>query len=201
MLYNLLTATVDGESSSAVIDSSSPMEGSSVLDSSVTTSEESTTSNPSSPDTNPTGGCFSSEKIGQTLFGWAIIIGLLVWFYFRNKKQMKMHQEYMDRRNNIKPGNKVVTVGGITGTVVEVSPEDNTFVLETGDDTFGKSYLRFDKRAIHETDVDMSAAEPQPEPTEETAPEAEQEDELFNEENKPEQPVEETPAEETTDAE
>ena len=137
----------------------------------------------SSPDSTPTGGCFSKENLPQTLTMLAILAVLIVGYYLLNKRSMKKRQEYIDRRNNIQPGNKVMTIGGITGTVVEVNPDDNTFVLETGSEEFGKSYLRFDKAAIHQTDVEIEPAQTQPEtPVEEISAEAETEaDELFNE--------------------
>ena len=53
----------------------------------------------------------------------------------------------------IQPGNKVKTIGGICGIVVEVNPDENTFVLETGTEASGKSYLKFDKQAIYQTDA------------------------------------------------
>ena len=137
----------------------------------------------SSPDSTPTGGCFSKENLPQTLTMLAIFAVLIVGYYLLNKRSMKKRQEYIDRRNNIQPGNKVMTIGGITGTVVEVNPDDNTFVLETGSEESGKSYLRFDKAAIHQTDVEIEPAQTQPEtPVEEISAEAETEaDELFNE--------------------
>ena len=214
MLYNLLT-TIDGETSSTVIDSSNPMDGSSVLESSSVVSEDISTSTPAD-DTSSTvtsedasistsdstqgtttetssseqlpGGCFDKENLPGTLGMLGVIVGLCALYYFVNKRGMKKRQEYIDRRNNIQPGNKVMTIGGITGTVVEVCPEDNTFVLETGNEANGKSYLRFDKAAIHTTDVEMEPAQPIA-PVEEM-PVNEQEDELFDENNKPE-PVEE----------
>ena len=217
MLYTL-TTTVDGETSSTVIDSSSPLEGSSVVDSSQVSVDETSspandeTSSPSntesknetntgttSPDATPA-GCFEGENLKTTLFGWGIFALLIAGYYLLNKRSMKKRQEYLERRNNIQPGNKVMTIGGITGTVVEVNPDDNTFVLETGSSELGKSYLRFDKAAIHTTDVEMEPAQPV---VEETAIE-EQEDELFSEENKPEiveEPVAEETVEETTDEE
>ena len=45
------------------------------------------------------------------------------------------------------------TVGGVCGIVVEINDDDNTFVLETGNEVNGKSYLRFDKAAIYQTDA------------------------------------------------
>ena len=53
----------------------------------------------------------------------------------------------------IQPGHKVKTIGGICGIVVEVNPEDNTFILETGTEASGKSYLKFDKQAVYQTDA------------------------------------------------
>ena len=53
----------------------------------------------------------------------------------------------------VKPGNKVKTIGGICGVVVEVCPEDNTFVLETGTEKSGKSFIKFDMQAIYQTDA------------------------------------------------
>jgi hypothetical protein len=53
----------------------------------------------------------------------------------------------------------VKTIGGICGTVVEVCKEDNTFVLETGSEKSGKSYLRFDKQAVYQSDVTVDKNE------------------------------------------
>ena len=37
--------------------------------------------------------------------------------------------------------------------VVEVDNEENTFVLETGTELSGKSYIKFDRQAIYQTDA------------------------------------------------
>ena len=199
MLYTLLTpAASDGASeSSTTIDSSNPMDNSSVLGNDSTTTSEASSSTSTSPSDSTPVGCFSTtEQTIKTLVGWGLIIALLMWFYFSNKKRMKQQQEYIDRRNNIKPGNKVMTIGGITGTVVEVNPDDNTFVLETGSEEMGKSYLRFDKAAIHDSDAIAQ------EPVETPAQDAEA-DELFDEANKPEpeENAEEAPATEAEETE
>lgn len=95
--------------------------------------------------------------------------------------------------NAIQPGNKVKTIGGICGIVVEVCPEDNTFVLETGTEASGKSYIKFDKQAVYQTDAVAKKAE---EPKEEAK--AQSEETPFEETAAPAQeaPVEEAPAEE-----
>lgn len=83
-----------------------------------------------------------------------VIIALIVVFYFlTNKKRKKQEQDAQDLINAVKPGNKVKTIGGICGIVVEVDNEENTFVLETGTEVSGKSYLKFDRQAIYQTDA------------------------------------------------
>ena len=76
----------------------------------------------------------------------------------------------MDMLNAIQPGNKVKTIGGICGVVVEVCPEDNTFVLETGTEASGKSYIKFDKQAVYQTDAVAKKEEPVAEEKAEEAP-------------------------------
>ena len=66
----------------------------------------------------------------------------------------------MKMLNSIQPGNKVKTIGGICGVVVEVCPEDNTFIMETGSEASGKSYMKFDKQAIYQTDAKAPTATP-----------------------------------------
>ena len=83
-----------------------------------------------------------------------VLVAIIVVFMVYNRKvQAKRQQETQDMLNAIKPGNKVKTIGGICGIVVEVCPEDNTFVLETGTEASGKSYIKFDKQAVYQTDA------------------------------------------------
>ena len=105
-----------------------------------------------------------------------IIIGLfavllIVFMVINRRSQKKRQEETNNMLNSIQPGNKVKTIGGICGIVVEVCPEDNTFVLETGTEASGKSYLKFDKQAIYQTDAvtkKEEKAEEKPEETTET---------------------------------
>lgn len=75
------------------------------------------------------------------------IIGMFVWSSISNKKKQKQAQE---RVNALKKGDRVKTIGGICGFVVEINNAENTFVLETGTDS-KKSYVKFDKAAIYQT--------------------------------------------------
>ena len=69
---------------------------------------------------------------GSTILMLALVAIIIVFMVYNRKVQAKRQQETKDMLDAIKPGNKVKTIGGICGVVVEVCPEDNTFVLETG---------------------------------------------------------------------
>lgn len=125
------------------------------------------------------------------------IVIIVVFFVFSSRRNKKKQQEAEDLINAVKPGNKVKTIGGVCGIVVEVDLEENTFVLETGSEQSGKCYLKFDRQAIYQTDAvvekpedkkdekpeDEEGAEAQPsdEPFEETAAPAEAEKEQAGE--------------------
>ena len=93
-----------------------------------------------------------------------IIAAFVLMMVFQNKKRKKQEKEAKDLIDAVKPGNKVKTIGGVCGIVVEVDAEENTFVLETGSVETGKSYIKFDKQAIFDTD-----AAPEPAPAAEDA--------------------------------
>ena len=107
----------------------------------------------------PTGGFDWSSLIMLVLFGGAIILMMV----FQRRNQKKREEEARTLLDSIKPGNTVKTIGGICGTVVEVC-DDGTFVMETGTDKSGKSYLKFDKMAVAQTDAKVETA------TQETQP-------------------------------
>ena len=141
----------------------------------------------------------SSEKDGGKDYSMLIMIGIfalviIVFMVFSKRSQKKRQQEAMDTLNALQPGNKVKTIGGICGLVVEVC-DDNTFVMETGTEASGKSYLKLDKQAVYQTDALVKSA-----PAEQPA--AAPAEEVFEAEasEKPaEAPVEETVTEEKTE--
>ncbi len=140
----------------------------------------------------------------STIILWVFVIGAAValWF-FSKRSQQKREEEINKTLDAIQPGNKVKTIGGICGVVVEVCPEDNTFVLETGSENSGKSYIKFDKKAVYQTDAAAPVAVEETD-TKETAEEApfEEVSEAPVEEAPAEEiPVEEAPAEETAEKE
>jgi len=60
-----------------------------------------------------------------------ILIFVIMWF-FMIRPQRKQQKELQNFRNSLQKGDKVVTVGGIFGTIVEV--KDNSLLLEVDKD-------------------------------------------------------------------
>ncbi|MCD8207857.1 MAG: preprotein translocase subunit YajC [Bacteroidales bacterium] len=80
---------------------------------------------------------FLQEEAGRPASGgmmmWVIIIVCIVimWF-FMIRPQRKQQKELQQFRDGLKRGDKIVTVGGIFGVVVEV--KENTLLIEISDD-------------------------------------------------------------------
>ena len=55
-----------------------------------------------------------------------------------------------------------------------MNPDENTFVLETGTEASGKSYLKFDKQAIYQTDAAAKKTEKAELPEENASDDAEE---------------------------
>ena len=98
------------------------------------------------------GALLASEWVTYVILA-AFIVIIVVFFVLSSRKNKKRQQEAEDLINAVKPGNKVKTIGGVCGIVVEVDAEENTFVLETGSEQSGKCYLKFDRQAIYQTDA------------------------------------------------
>ena len=96
-----------------------------------------------------------AQETPQNNWGTLIILGVIVvafvgfmiWQNHQNKKKAK---EQEDAINKLQKGDKIITIGGICGFLVEMNEEENTFILETGSDT-NKSYIKFDRQAIYQT--------------------------------------------------
>ena len=135
------------------------------------------------------GALLASEWVTYVILA-AFIVIIVVFFVLSSRKNKKRQQEAEDLINAVKPGNKVKTIGGVCGIVVEVDAEENTFVLETGSEQSGKCYLKFDRQAIYQTDAVVEK------------PEENKEEKSEGEEEVPasEDPFDETaPAEEKTE--
>jgi preprotein translocase subunit YajC len=86
-----------------------------------------------------------------------MLVPMIAVFYFMLiRPEKKRKKEAEELRSSLKAGDKVITIGGITGTVVNV--KDNTFVLETGAD---QVRIEFTKWALstNETAAEKAKAE------------------------------------------
>lgn len=102
---------------------------------------------------------FLTEAAATTGMSSSIImlVAMLAIFYFmliRPENKRKKEAEQM--RNSVKTGDKIVTIGGITGTVVNV--KDTRIVMETGAD---QVRIELEKWAIssNETAAEVAKAE------------------------------------------
>ncbi len=99
---------------------------------------------------------FLTEAAAATGMSSSIImlVAMLAIFYFmliRPENKRKKEAEQM--RNSVKTGDKIVTIGGITGTVVNV--KDSRIVLETGAD---QVRIELEKWAISSNETAAEAA-------------------------------------------
>ncbi|MDE7440093.1 MAG: preprotein translocase subunit YajC [Clostridia bacterium] len=143
---------------------------------------------------------FSNLLVDTTQISTYVILGVLivaiiVMFVFSSKRRKKQEEEAKNLIDAVKPGNKVKTIGGICGIVVEVDSEENTFVLETGTEQSGKCFIKFDKQAIYQTDAVVEKSAPATEASEAATEEAPAEKVEEVTEEVAEAPVEEAPAE------
>ncbi len=70
----------------------------------------------------------SSSKGGSMMMWLIIILCIVVMWFFMIRPQRKQQKELQKFRDGLKKGDKIVTVGGIYGTVVEV--RDQTLIVE-----------------------------------------------------------------------
>ena len=73
-----------------------------------------------------------------------LVLILVVFYFFMIRPQMKKQKEQKKFRENLAPGDKVVTIGGIHGKILEIN--DTTVLLNSEG-----SKIRFDKSAISQS--------------------------------------------------
>ena len=92
--------------------------------------------------------------MGSTVVMMVLMIAIFYFMLIRPENKRKKEAEEM--RSAVKKGDKIVTIGGIVGTVVDV--KENKIVLETGAD---QVRIEFEKWAIssNETAAEAKKAE------------------------------------------
>ena len=96
--------------------------------------------------TGATGGDLTS-----TIIMLVIMLGVFYFLLIRPENKRKKEQEQM--RSALKNGDQITTIGGITGTVVNV--KDDKFVIETGAD---QVRIEFAKWALSTNETAAAAA-------------------------------------------
>lgn len=76
-----------------------------------------------------------------------LVLMLVVFYFFMIRPQQKKAKEQKAFRSSLKPGDKVLTIGGVHGKVLEVT---DTTVLVNSEG----SKIRFEKSAIAQTVAD-----------------------------------------------
>ena len=96
----------------------------------------------------------ATTGMGSPIIMMVLMIAIFYFMLIRPENKRKKEAEQM--RSAVKKGDKIVTIGGITGTVVDV--KENKIVLETGAD---QVRIEFEKWAIstNETAAEAKKAE------------------------------------------
>jgi len=98
---------------------------------------------------------------GDQIWGMIVpfVLMFAVFYFLLIRPQQRKQKMKMSMLNQLKKGDKVVTIGGMHGTIQEIA--DDTVVLRVNDTT----RITFDRSAINNvTQVAPSAAEPAAKP-------------------------------------
>ena len=93
----------------------------------------------------PTGSVFSPIIM--------LVVMVAVFYFFIIRPENKRKKDAEQLRKDMKVGDKITTIGGVTGTVVSV--KDDKFVIETGAD---QVRIEFQKWALSTNDSAAAAA-------------------------------------------
>lgn len=71
-----------------------------------------------------------------------LLLIIVVFYFFMIRPQMKKTKEMKKFREALKKGDKIITIGGIHGKIVEVN--DDTFIIEVE----GQNRLKIERSAV-----------------------------------------------------
>ena len=115
------------------------------------TTGPSITSAPPSATTQPVPGW--AQLVQNPMFPILILLGIFIFISTRSKNSQEKQRKQM--LEQLKKGDKVQTIGGILGTVIEA--RDNEVVVKVDETTNAK--MRFTRNAIHRVIVEDEKAE------------------------------------------
>jgi preprotein translocase subunit YajC len=80
---------------------------------------------------------------GSSTFIIMMVLMIVVFYFFMIRPQMKKSKEQKNFRESLKKGDRIITIGGIHGKVVEV--HETTMTIETE----GQGRLKIEKSAAN----------------------------------------------------
>ena len=96
-----------------------------------------------------------------------MVLMLVVFYFMLIRPENKRKKEAEEMRSSIKNGDVIVTIGGITGTVVDV--KEKKFVIETGAD---RVRIEFEKFALSSNETAAARIEAEKKKAKEAAAKA-----------------------------
>ena len=103
-----------------------------------------------------TAGMDAGAGMGSTLLMLVVMVGVFHFMLIRPENKRKKESEEM--RSSVKKGDKVTTIGGIIGTVVDV--KENNIVIETSADQVRMELAKW-ALSSNETAAEAAKAEAQ----------------------------------------
>ncbi len=93
----------------------------------------------------PMATALTTESGGNWSFILIMILMFVVMYFFTIRPQKKREKEEAAMRNSVDIGDKIITIGGVTGVVITAKDGEEEIVIETGGD---KTRLRVKRWAI-----------------------------------------------------
>ncbi|OBR65809.1 preprotein translocase subunit YajC [Paenibacillus oryzae] len=85
----------------------------------------------------------AGEPMGIFNMVWPFLLMFAVFYFFLIRPQQKKQKQRTSMLNQIKKGDKITTIGGLHGTVVELT--DDTVVIRVNDTT----KMTFERSAVN----------------------------------------------------
>ena len=113
-----------------------------------------------------TTGAADAAVAGEEMSGAAGVVGLIgsllpmilifvVFYFFLIRPQRKKDKQVKEMLANLKVGDRVCTIGGIYGTIVNI--KDDTISLAVGKDNVNLVFARWGSRSVEEISIENDA--------------------------------------------
>ena len=113
-----------------------------------------------------TTGAADAAVAGEDMSGAAGVVGLIgsllpmilifvVFYFFLIRPQRKKDKQVKEMLANLKVGDRVCTIGGIYGTIVNI--KDDTISLAVGKDNVNLVFARWGIRSVEEISIENDA--------------------------------------------